>query len=129
MNDSNSKAAASAAALAVEEIGATANPVAPVSYGDFPFPLTHGAAESPFLTWWRNHSNYMAVGGWLDYLRIAAVLLRGIFINNLIVVPPLLFLALALSLSNDWLETRDHMVPWALAAVIASATITQNARL
>lgn len=111
--------ASSPTPAAIAAIGATANPVAPVTYGDFPFPLTHGAAESPFLTWWRNHSNYMAVGGWLDYLRIAAVLLRGIFINNLIVVPPLLFLALALSLSNDWLETGGHMSPYVLAAVIA----------
>lgn len=121
MNDSDPKPAAPRAptSIPLEAIGTTANPVAPVRYGDFPFPLTHGAAESPFLTWWRNHSNYMAVGGWLDYLRIAAVLLRGIFINNLIVVPPLLFIALALSLSNDWLETHGDLSPWALAAVLA----------
>ncbi len=117
MSDADAKPAAAVDPIAA--IGTTANPVAPVTYGDFPFPLTHGAAESPFLTWWRNHSNYMAVGGWLDYLRIAAVLLRGIFINNLIVVPPLLFFGLALSLSYDWLESGSRLSPWALAAVLA----------
>ena len=58
-------------------------------YGDFPFALTDGPSESRFLTWLRNHSNYMAVGGFLDYLRIAAVRTRGIFSNALIFSPPL----------------------------------------
>lgn len=73
--------------------------------GEFPFRLTRGAKESPFLTWLRNHSNYMAVRGFLDYLRMAAVLLRGIFINNLVVLPTLLMIALVFSLVYGGLLT------------------------
>jgi hypothetical protein len=73
-------------------------------YGDFPFALTDGPHESRFLTWLRNHSNYMAVGGLLDYLRMAAVLLRGVFINALILLPPLLVAGLVLSLAYEWMD-------------------------
>ena len=80
-------------------------------YGDFPFPLTDGPTESRFLTWLRNHSNYMAVEGFLDYLRISAVMLRGILINTLVLLPPLLLAALLLSLVyggmlSDWDDQR-----------------------
>lgn len=83
-------------------------------YGDFPFALTDGPRESRFLTWLRNHSNYMAVGGFLDYLRIAAVLARGIFINTLMLLPPLLVAAVALSTAYVWMLSF-YMTPWALA--------------
>ena len=73
-------------------------------YGDFPFALTDGPHESRFLTWLRNHSNYMAVDGLLDYLRMAAVLLRGIFINALILLPPLLIAGLVLSFVYEWMD-------------------------
>jgi hypothetical protein len=73
-------------------------------YGDFPFALTEGPNESRFLTWLRNHANYMAVDGFLDYLRMAAVLLRGIFINTLILLPPLLVAALVLSFVYGWMN-------------------------
>ena len=89
-----------------------------VKYGEFPFPLTGGATESRFLTWLRNHSNYMAVGGLLDYLRMAAVLLRGILINNLILLPPLLIAAIVVSMAHGWMLTV-YMTPWALALAIA----------
>src|SRR6185436_630032 len=49
--------------------------------GEFPFPLTGAQAESPYLTWLRNHSNYMAARGLFDYLRAVSMLGRGIIIN------------------------------------------------
>lgn len=56
-------------------------PKRPFTPGEFPFPLTGGPSESPFLTWLRNHSNYMAARGLLDYFRAIAVAVRGILIN------------------------------------------------
>ena len=45
-----------------------------VELGEFPFPIIDGPDESRYLTWIRNHSNYMAVRGLLDYARAVAVL-------------------------------------------------------
>jgi hypothetical protein len=90
-------------------------------YGEFPFALTEGPNESRFLTWLRNHSNYMAVGGFLDYLRMAAVLLRGIFINMLMLLPPLLVAAIALSLVYPWMMQRVFLTP--LAFVLATGWV------
>ncbi|MBS0524513.1 MAG: hypothetical protein JSS04_12875 [Proteobacteria bacterium] len=86
-------------------------------YGDFPFALTDGPSESRFLTWLRNHSNYMAVGGFLDYLRIAAVLARGIFINTLMLLPPLLVAAVVLSAAYYWMLSH-YLTPWALVLAV-----------
>jgi hypothetical protein len=86
-------------------------------YGDFPFALTDGPNESRFLTWLRNHSNYMAVGGFLDYLRIAAVLARGIFFNTLMLLPPLLVVAVVLGAASGWM-LRNYLTPWALALAV-----------
>lgn len=93
-------------------------PRSPAKYGDFPFALSEGPTESPFLTWLRNHSNYMAVGGFLDYLRIAAVLARGIFINALIFSPPLLLAAIALSFLYPYMHDRILLTPLVLALAV-----------
>lgn len=65
-----------------------------VNLGDFPFPLTKGPEESRYLTWLRNHSNYMATRGFLDYLRAVGVLVRGVLINFLILMSLLLMVSL-----------------------------------
>ena len=88
----------------------------PVEPGDFPFPLTSGPDESPFLSWIRNHSNYMAVRGLLDYFRFAAVLVRGILINSLVLLPTLLMIALAVSfifggLLTHWIDPERSAFP------------------
>ena len=62
--------------------------------GEFPFPITKGTGESQWLTWLRNHSNYMAVGGMLDYARAIGVLVRGVLINFLIFLPYILGVSL-----------------------------------
>ncbi|MCG6904325.1 MAG: hypothetical protein LJE68_16760, partial [Rhodobacter sp.] len=72
--------------------------------GAFPFPLKDGPVESHYLTWLRNHSNYMVQGGIADYLRIVAVLVRGIILNFLIMLPYFLIFAAALSLVHLFLS-------------------------
>jgi len=68
-----------------------------ISTGDFPFPLETGSHESPHLVWLRNNSNYMITRGAMDYLRIVAVLVRGIAINLLILATPVLIISVLLS--------------------------------
>lgn len=79
----------------------------PKNVGEFPYPLADGPKESEYLTWLRNHSNYMAERGFLDYVRIVAVLLRGILINILVLLPYLLAVSFVLGLAykpllDDW---------------------------
>ncbi|UCF21043.1 MAG: hypothetical protein JSU87_06555 [Gemmatimonadota bacterium] len=66
----------------------------------FPFAISEGAEESRYLTWIRNHSNYMAVRGLLDYSRAVGVLLRGVVLNFLIFVPYLLGISLAVAAAH-----------------------------
>ena len=74
--------------------------------GGFPFPLIEGPEESRYLTWVRNHSNYMAERGFLDYMRIVAVLVRGILVNFLTLLPYLLVGALLVGvLYNPMLDS------------------------
>ena len=60
---------------------------------EFPFEHPDGPTESPYVTWLRNHSNYLAQRGFLDYARIVALLLRGVLVNLLVLVPSLLLLS------------------------------------
>lgn len=65
------------------------------------FPFAHnaaeeGQAEGSYTRFLRNHSNYLAEQGLTDYLRIAALLGRGIFINLSAIVPLLLFVSLVI---------------------------------
>ncbi len=83
----------------------------PLESGAFPFPLVDGPRESIFVTWLRDHSNFMAGNGLSDVLRMIAVLVRGIAINALILLPPLLLIALAVSfvyggMLTDWDQQR-----------------------
>ena len=87
--------------------------------GEFPYPLIDGPKESRYLTWVRNHSNYLAERGFLDYVRIAAVLVRGILINFLTLLPYLLLAALILywgyeSLLQEWKVQEEHAAPFFL---------------
>jgi hypothetical protein len=59
--------------------------------GEFPFPIMDGERESKFLTWVRNHSSYLTVGGFLGALQAGAAYIRGV-IGNLIVLMPILLL-------------------------------------
>jgi hypothetical protein len=104
-----------------------------VQPGDFPFPLTRGPNESRFLTWLRNHSNYLAVRGLLDYFRMAAVLMRGILVNNLVIIPVLLLIALALgllygSLLTDWDEQAVQTLKKVREAAVEVRKLSRAAR-
>ncbi len=88
-----------------------------IARGDFPFPITTGPDESPYLGWLRNHSNYMAARGLLDYLRAGGVLMRGMIINFLSFLPYLLAIAIMLALAHHWmLEHPFRMTWWVLGA-------------
>jgi hypothetical protein len=59
--------------------------------------------------WVRGRANFIGAQGFLDYMRIPALLLRGILINSLVLLPPLLLLGFALGLLygttlDDWDE-------------------------
>lgn len=64
----------------------------------FPFKHEEKPDESEYLQWIRNNSNYLVEGGFIDYVRLFALLLRGIVINLLILIPILLLVSLLLSL-------------------------------
>ena len=60
----------------------------------FPFKHEQGKRESSVFRYLRNHANYLAPDGFLDKLRIPAVLLRGIVVNFLVLMPYLLLAAI-----------------------------------
>jgi hypothetical protein len=93
----------------VENGGPRARPSAEfIPTGAFPFPLTGGPTESPYLTWLRNRSNYMATRGFLDYLRAVGVLVRGIVTNFLIFLPSLLLVSVALAYGHHWMLAHPY---------------------
>ena len=81
-----------------------------VEPGEFPFPIIDGPEESRYLTWIRNHSNYMAVRGLPDYARIVGVLLRGMFINSLVILPYLIILSIGVAAANLFLPPFRYSV-------------------
>lgn len=88
-----------------------------VETGEFPYPLTDGPDESRYLTWVRNHSNYMAVRGFLDYLRSVGVLVRGIVINFLTVLPCLLLVSIGLAYAHHASLAEPYVLSfWILVA-------------
>ena len=59
----------------------------------FPFPNhpeTAEPVEAPAVSYLRTHSNYLAPRGILDLIRLVAVLFRGLLVNLLFVILPLL---------------------------------------
>jgi hypothetical protein len=89
-----------------------------VGPGHFPYPITKGPSESRYLTWVRNHSNYLTPRGFLDYLRAAAVMLRGILVNSVTLLPLVLVGALLLAGWHDVTEHRFLLTRWTALAVI-----------
>jgi hypothetical protein len=88
-----------------------------IEYGEFPFPLSDGPRESRYLTWLRNHSNYMAVRGFLDYLRSIGVLVRGIIVNFLIFLPYLLLVSIVLGFSHHSVLAHPFRVTLTILAL------------
>lgn len=90
-----------------------------VAPGAFPFPIVNGPGESRYLTWIRNHSNYMAVRGLLDYVRAAAVLVRGILVNFLVILPYLLAFSLLVALWYFYVKQFQITFIVLIAGIIA----------
>ncbi len=90
-----------------------------VPLGEFPFPVPEGPHESRYLTWLRNHSNYMGVRGLLDYVRSVAVLLRGIVVNSLVILPFLLLIAIWLAYTHHWMRENPFLIT--KVALVATA--------
>jgi hypothetical protein len=87
-----------------------------VEPGEFPFEIQE--EESRYLTWVRNHANYMAVRGLTDYLRAVSVLMRGIAINFLIFLP-ILLLASGLVAGRYLFMPRSFIfTQWALIGAV-----------
>jgi len=56
------------------------------------------AAEPPIIRHLRNSSKYLAPGGFVDELRMAVLILRGIVVNFLVLLPYIILLVLATEL-------------------------------
>ncbi|MBB5574799.1 patatin-like phospholipase family protein [Rhizobium paranaense] len=59
----------------------------------FPFASKLDSQETPEIQHLRNYSNFLVPNGTIDYLTSFALLMRGLFVNALIVLPALLLLA------------------------------------
>lgn len=67
------------------------NPKTGTENEEFPFQHKKGEIEPDAFKHLRRNSNYVAPGGILDYLRIPAVLLRGVLINLFVILPYVFF--------------------------------------
>ncbi len=97
-----------------------------VNPGHFPYPLTEGAFETRYMTWLRNHSNFMAERGFLDYMRIAAILIRGILLNFFTLLPYIMLASVAFAwvyapLLNDWKRLEE---PFLTAEAVTPSWVT-----
>jgi hypothetical protein len=98
--------------------------------GAFPFPLTIATQESRYLTWVRNHSNYMAERGFLDYMRIVAILVRGVLVNFLTLLPLLILTALLIGvlynpMLDSWQPPEEAKPPAAASSLLESAVAAE----
>jgi len=72
----------------------------------FPFEHTQGKRESVVFRYLRNHANFLAPSGFIDALRIPAVLVRGLVINFLVLLP---FLLIAAVITVWLMPTAAHV--------------------
>ncbi len=89
----------------------------------FPYPVNASGKETPALTWVRNHSSYLTVGGFLNYLQVAGVYVRGILVNLVVLAP----LILAGAVIPAWFHHVILNHPFAatsLALLLFAAAIT-----
>lgn len=75
-----------------------------------PFPFAHGkqTPEPPAVVHLRNNANYLLLGGPVDAVRMAMVILRGVLLNVLVILPYLILFAVVTSLVYwPYLVTED----------------------
>ncbi|TAJ93821.1 MAG: hypothetical protein EPO31_06465 [Gammaproteobacteria bacterium] len=78
---------------------------------EFPFPHKQGEVESPAFRHLRNNAEYLAPNGLFDTLRIPMLLLRGLFINLLVVLPYIVAAALVTAMLNaDLAALKMHLL-------------------
>lgn len=65
--------------------------------GEFPYEFSSTENEPAAVSYLRNNSNYLAPRGVVDYLRIFAVLVRGILLNFSVLMPLLLICAMVVT--------------------------------
>jgi hypothetical protein len=89
--------------------------------GAFPFRILETTEESIFLTWLRNHSSYLAAGGFVGTLSAIGVYVRGVFANLMIL--SLVFIPLGFLLGYvhyDLLMHPFYVSGFTLAVAIVS---------
>ncbi len=93
---------------------------------EFPFTHRSGEPEPAVFRHLRNHSRYLAVNGFLEWMRIPALFLRGLVVNALIILPVLVVLAgLSLVLMEPvplprpgrWLPDTDYAHQFSLTLI------------
>ncbi len=86
---------------------------AKAAMGRFPFSAGHDSGEGSVVRHLRANSSHLTGSGLLGYFRIAAVLLRGIALNLLLVAPALLgAMALTLALYGPELKKAAELDQW-----------------
>ena len=86
-----------------------------VERGSFPFPICDGERETQAVTWLRNYSSYLAVGGFWNYLGLIGVYLRGTLLNLIVLMPLLIVTAVVLGLLHHPILNHAY---WGLLAGI-----------
>ncbi len=63
----------------------------------FPLAERPGVGDTAAMRHLRNSQHYVAPGGWIDYVRMPAIIVRGIVLNLLLVIPYLMLLVVAMN--------------------------------
>lgn len=74
--------------------------------GSFPFDSRLDAEETPETKHVRHYANFLVPRGTIDYLISAAIVIRGLLVNALIVTPPVLLLAVLTVLCDPFVADR-----------------------
>ena len=87
--------------------------------GEFPYPELEGSEESKYLTWLRNNSSYLKLGGLRGSLQAIAIYARGVFGILLILAPVLMLIGSALGLLHFlMLQNPFWLTKWLTAAAV-----------
>ena len=85
--------------------------------GEFPFPILDGAKESKYVTWIRNNSSYLKLGGLLGGLQAVATYVRGVIGIFAFLAPFLMLIGFALGLSHFWMIAHPFVITKSLTAI------------
>ena len=74
---------------------------------NFPLEMPVGAEESPQLQHLRNGSNYLAPGGFIEFVRLPAMIVRGLLLNFLLVLPWIMLLVILTEVIHENVPTLN----------------------